>query len=67
MLHLGSLSATRSKGIHRVDIPLHDWPVADFPLLKYPLDENVAENREIENRALDSVSNSPFQRSSDEH
>jgi len=51
----GSLSATRSKGIHRVDIPLHDWPVADFPLLKYPLHEHEAENREIENRALDSV------------
>lgn len=51
----GSLSATRSKGIHRVDIPLHDWPVADFPLLKYPLEEHETENREIEDRALESV------------
>lgn len=51
----GSLSATRSKGIHRVDIPLLDWPAADFPMLKYPLHENEAENREIENRALDTV------------
>lgn len=51
----GSLSATRSKGIHRVDIPLLDWPAADFPMLKYPLHEHEAENREIENRALESV------------
>ncbi|XP_066916482.1 4-aminobutyrate aminotransferase, mitochondrial-like [Clytia hemisphaerica] len=51
----GSLSATRSKGIHRVDIPLHDWPVADFPLLKYPLEEHEAENREIEDRAIESA------------
>jgi len=51
----GSLSATRSKGIHRVDIPLLDWPAADFPMLKYPLHEHEAENREIENRALETV------------
>ena len=27
----GTLSATRSKAIHKVDIPALDWPVAPFP------------------------------------
>ncbi|KAH8162445.1 hypothetical protein CIB48_g5807 [Xylaria polymorpha] len=30
----GSLSTTRSKPIHKMDIPAFDWPQATFPLLK---------------------------------
>ncbi len=38
---LGALSATRSKAIHKVDIPAFHWPVAPFPQLKYPLEEHT--------------------------
>jgi len=55
LIFLGCLSATKSKPMHRVDIPVHDWPTAQFPQLKYPLDEHEMENRENENRALESV------------
>lgn len=40
----GALSCTRSKPIHKLDIPALPWPVAPFPVLKYPLDQNVVEN-----------------------
>jgi 4-aminobutyrate aminotransferase/(S)-3-amino-2-methylpropionate transaminase len=49
----GSLSATRSKAIHKVDIPAFDWPVAPFPQLKYPLNEHVQENEAEEKRCLE--------------
>ena len=49
---MGSLSATRSKPIHKVDIPAFDWPVAPFPQLSYPLGENAKKNREEEDRCL---------------
>lgn len=48
----GSLSTTRSKAIHKMDIPAFDWPVAPFPELKYPLKEHVAENAAEEERCL---------------
>lgn len=51
----GSLSATASKAIHKVDIPAFDWPKASFPQLKYPLADNVEHNRKIEKAALDEV------------
>lgn len=51
----GSLSTTRSKAIHKVDIPAFDWPQATFPKLKYPLEENVEENKKIEQASLDEV------------
>ncbi|KAK1756026.1 4-aminobutyrate aminotransferase [Echria macrotheca] len=51
----GSLSTTRSKPIHKLDIPAFDWPQATFPQLKYPLDQHVEENRAIEKAALDEV------------
>ncbi|CAM1502979.1 Fc.00g077550.m01.CDS01 [Cosmosporella sp. VM-42] len=51
----GSLSTTRSKAIHKVDIPAFDWPQATFPQLKYPLAENEAENAKIEQASLDEV------------
>lgn len=51
----GSLSTTRSKPIHKLDIPAFDWPQATFPLLKYPLEEHVEENRKAEQDALAEV------------
>jgi 4-aminobutyrate aminotransferase / (S)-3-amino-2-methylpropionate transaminase len=48
----GSLSTTRSKPIHKLDIPAFDWPHASFPNLKYPLAEHEAENRAEEDRCL---------------
>ncbi|CEI68460.1 4-aminobutyrate aminotransferase [Fusarium venenatum] len=51
----GSLSTTRSKAIHKIDIPAFDWPQATFPKLKYPLEENVEENKKIEQASLDEV------------
>lgn len=51
----GSLSTTRSKPIHKIDIPAFDWPQATFPSLKYPLEEHVQENAQEEQRCLDEV------------
>lgn len=51
----GSLSTTRSKPIHKLDIPAFDWPQATFPLLKYPLEDYVEENARIEAEALADV------------
>ncbi|KAF2118922.1 aminotransferase class-III-domain-containing protein [Lophiotrema nucula] len=48
----GSLSTTRSKPIHKLDIPAFDWPRAPFPLLKYPLAEHESENAAEEQRCL---------------
>lgn len=45
---LASLSTTRSKPIHKLDIPAFPWPQAPFPARKYPLEEHSAENAEIE-------------------
>lgn len=49
----GSLSTTRSKPIHKLDIPAFDWPRAPFPSSKYPLDQYEAENAAEEQRCLD--------------
>lgn len=51
----GSLSLTRSKAIHKLDIPAFDWPAAQFPQLKYPLEEHVEENAAEEKRCLEAV------------
>jgi 4-aminobutyrate aminotransferase/(S)-3-amino-2-methylpropionate transaminase len=51
----GSLSTTRSKPIHKLDIPAFDWPQATFPLLKYPLEDNVEYNKKQEAEALADV------------
>jgi 4-aminobutyrate aminotransferase/(S)-3-amino-2-methylpropionate transaminase len=48
----GSLSTTRSKPIHKLDIPAFDWPQAPFPMLKYPLAEHESENAQEEQRCL---------------
>lgn len=49
----GSLSTTRSKAIHKLDIPAFNWPLAPFPHLKYPLEEFRQENAAEEKRCLD--------------
>ncbi|KAL3424756.1 4-aminobutyrate aminotransferase [Phlyctema vagabunda] len=51
----GSLSTTRSKPIHKLDIPAFDWPQATFPLLKYPLEDHVEENARAEAESLADV------------
>lgn len=51
----GSLSTTRSKAIHKLDIPAFDWPQATFPLLKYPLQDHIEENRKAEAESLAEV------------
>jgi 4-aminobutyrate aminotransferase/(S)-3-amino-2-methylpropionate transaminase len=51
----GSLSCTRSKPIHKLDIPAFDWPQASFPALKYPLEQHADENAREEQRCLDEV------------
>lgn len=51
----GSLSTTRSKPIHKLDIPAFDWPQATFPQLKYPLEDHVAENAAAEAASLAEV------------
>jgi 4-aminobutyrate aminotransferase / (S)-3-amino-2-methylpropionate transaminase len=48
----GSLSTTRSKPIHKLDIPAFPWPQGPFPALKYPLSEHEAENAAEEQRCL---------------
>ncbi|KAF1926642.1 4-aminobutyrate aminotransferase [Didymella exigua CBS 183.55] len=48
----GSLSTTRSKPIHKLDIPAFDWPQAPFPALQYPLADFAAENAAEEQRCL---------------
>lgn len=48
----GSLSATRSKAIHKIDIPAFDWPVCPWPEVQYPLSEFEAENAKAEQDAL---------------
>lgn len=49
----GSLSTTRSKPIHKLDIPAFDWPQATFPNLKYPLPDHATENATEEKRCLE--------------
>ena len=51
----GTLSTTRSKALHKLDIPAFDWPQAAFPALKYPLDQHEAENAAAEQASLDEV------------
>ncbi|KAI9810564.1 MAG: 4-aminobutyrate transaminase [Phylliscum demangeonii] len=48
-----SLSTTRSKPIHKLDIPAFPWPQAPFPRLQYPLSAHAAANAAEEQRCLD--------------
>ncbi len=49
---LGALSATRSKPIHKLDIPAFDWPVAPFPTNRFPEEDYAETNRAAEARSL---------------
>jgi len=51
----GCLATTRSKPIHKLDIPHFDWPMANFPQLWYPLAENEERNAAEEKKCLDEV------------
>ncbi|KAK5259181.1 4-aminobutyrate transaminase [Exophiala xenobiotica] len=51
----GSLSTTRSKAVHKLDIPAFNWPQAPFPALKYPLEDNLEANRAEEEACLKKV------------
>jgi 4-aminobutyrate aminotransferase/(S)-3-amino-2-methylpropionate transaminase len=51
----GSLSTTRSKPIHKLDMPAFDWPQAPFPKLQYPLEDHVQQNQEEERRCLEEL------------
>ncbi|KAI8099174.1 4-aminobutyrate aminotransferase [Halteromyces radiatus] len=51
----GSLTATASKAIHKIDIPAFNWPKAPFPLRKYPLAENEEYNTKVEKESLQAV------------
>merc|ERR1719261_696613 len=51
----GAMSCTRSKAIHKLDMPALPWPVAPFPQLKYPLDKFQKENAAEEERCLFAV------------
>ena len=52
---IGSLSTTRSKANHKIDIPAFNWPKATFPSLKYPLEQYAKENAAEESRCLEEV------------
>lgn len=45
-------STTRSKPIHKLDLPSFKWPKAEFPSYKYPLDKHVEENKKEDERCL---------------
>lgn len=49
---IAALSTTRSKAVHKMDIPSFDWPHAPFPRLKYPLDKYTEDNKVEERRCL---------------
>ncbi|KAJ2236801.1 hypothetical protein H4R99_004531 [Coemansia sp. RSA 1722] len=49
----GALSTTRSKALHKLDIPAFPWPRAPFPQLRYPLDKYSEENAKEEQRCLE--------------
>lgn len=51
----GSLSCTRSKAVHKLDIPAFNWPQAPFPSLSYPLEQNEEANKAEEARCLAAV------------
>ena len=50
-----SLSTTRSKAVHKMDIPAFRWPQARFPKLKYPLDRFQEQNDVQEQICLQEV------------
>jgi len=51
----GTLSTTRSKPLHKIDVPAFNWPQASFPKLKYPEEDFQVENQREEARCLTEV------------
>ena len=51
----GSLSSSRTKALHKVDIPAFDWPAAEPPKYKYPLEDNVEYNKAQDDESLENV------------
>lgn len=52
---LGAMSTSRSKPIHKVDVPAFDWPAAENPVYKYPLEDNVEYNADQDRMSLADV------------
>lgn len=51
----GSLSTSRTKALHKVDMPAFDWPSANPPKYKYPIEENVEYNKAQDDASLEHV------------
>ncbi|VEU20932.1 DEKNAAC101857 [Brettanomyces naardenensis] len=45
-------SLTRSKPLHKMDMPAFHWPTAEFPGYKYPLEGNEEVNKKEDERCL---------------
>lgn len=45
-------SVTRSKPVHKMDMPSFHWPTAEFPAYKYPLEQHAEANKEEDARCL---------------
>jgi len=52
-----TLSATRTKPVHKIGFPHFNWPVGSFPVLKYPLANHIHENDEEIARCLHETEN----------
>lgn len=52
---MGSLSTSRTKNMHKVDIPAFNWPAAQNPVYKYPLTDNADYNREQDQASLKDI------------
>ncbi|ODV62895.1 4-aminobutyrate transaminase [Ascoidea rubescens DSM 1968] len=50
-------SVTRSKPIHKIDLPSFNWPKAEYPSYKYPLSKYEKENKQEDDRCLAIVEN----------
>lgn len=48
----GSLSTSRTKALHKVDMPAFDWPAAEPPRYKYPLADHVEYNKKQDDASL---------------
>jgi 4-aminobutyrate aminotransferase/(S)-3-amino-2-methylpropionate transaminase len=49
---LGPLSATRSKVIHKADLPAFPWPMVPFPANRFPLAKFEKENAQAEAESI---------------
>ncbi|GME97357.1 unnamed protein product [Ambrosiozyma monospora] len=50
-------SVTRSKPVHKMDMPSFKWPKAEFPAYQYPLEDNETANKAEDARCLAIVEN----------